>query len=440
MARRVRTGGVVVAAVAVMAVAACQPSPPPPDLASVADVGGLAVFADKVAMTPDGRFVAFTSDDPGLVAGFTPTGTPGYMGNLGQVYRLDRSTGTTVPISYRADGSPLPPALSWPDSITISDDGNLVTFSTASPGVVAGDDDAKSDVFVRDVGAGSTVRVSIGDGSYGRISHNGRYVSFRSSGTAYGVSDTDTEGDIYRWDRTDGSYVKVSVGVGGAESLKSANRSVPLDDGRVVFSSHGSNLIAGFPYAPTANVEVIYVHDPVTGTNEFAALNDTGGVPTTAGLLDATPDGRSVVFSSPSRILSSDTGPAIPDVYIEDRPAGGGRSVSPAFHTSTGGLVPGSTADISPDGRYVVGMVRTALVATDTDNGADDVYLRDRQADATYLVNRRSDGTPGSAPTGSFAISGDGTRAAFVSTSPTYGPPTDGTTRQRAYTTRTPLP
>src|SRR4051794_19389802 len=133
------------------------------------------------SITPDGRWLAFLSDAPDLVAG----GTNGRW----NVYLRDRQAKKTVLLSVAADGGPANDVVQDGVPVPISDEGRFVAFSSAATNLVAGDTNDSEDVFVRDVKAGTTVRVSVasdstqgnGPSDSSSLSADGRYVAFNSS-------------------------------------------------------------------------------------------------------------------------------------------------------------------------------------------------------------------------------------------------------------------
>ena len=111
----------------------------------------------KPEITPDGRYVAFASDSSDLQAIASEEETVVHQ----QVYRRDRVAKTTVPVSMSSaeafgDGSS-----SSSTGPSISDDGLQVAFESMATNLVADDTNADTDVFVRRIGDGVTVRVSL---------------------------------------------------------------------------------------------------------------------------------------------------------------------------------------------------------------------------------------------------------------------------------------
>src|SRR5690606_30527668 len=102
------------------------------------------------------------------------------------VFVVSPRTGQTLLVS-RNDAGDLANGVSAGDAI--SDDGNLVLFTSSADNLALGDENGSSDVFLRDLRAGTTALVSHtplglpGDGgSLGRgMSGDGRYVVFHSA-------------------------------------------------------------------------------------------------------------------------------------------------------------------------------------------------------------------------------------------------------------------
>ena len=104
----------------------------------------------RPSISADGRFVVFESDATSLT-------TDGVGGGSGlNIYVRDRRTGTTVLADRSATGAPS--SDSWIVSIDAS--GNHVAFITYG-GLVPGDTDSLSDIYVRHLHSGTTERVSM---------------------------------------------------------------------------------------------------------------------------------------------------------------------------------------------------------------------------------------------------------------------------------------
>lgn len=130
-------------------------------------------------------------------------------------------------------------------------------------------------------------------------------------------------------------------------------------------------------------------------------------------------DGRHVLFTSAAELAGAPTGGKI-QLYIRDVETGHTRLVS----TSAEGAVANENvdfgdqfnpfADATPDGRYVVfASTATNLVPGDA-NGKEDVFRKDLTTGAIDLVSVSSAGAQGNDDSRDPAISGDGSRIAFV--------------------------
>src|SRR5947199_301364 len=118
---------------------------------SVDSAGNQAKDARRgVALSADGRFVAFTSAATNLVAGDTNGPT--------DVFVHDRQRGTTERVSVDSAGTQANGAST---GVALSADGRFVAFTSAAPDLVAGDTNGAADIFVHDRQTGTTERVSM---------------------------------------------------------------------------------------------------------------------------------------------------------------------------------------------------------------------------------------------------------------------------------------
>jgi Tol biopolymer transport system component len=150
--------------------------------------------AYDLAISADGRYVAFSSSASNLVAGDT--------NDMSDVFVHDRGTGATTRVSVtsngvQANGSSVAPA--------ISADGGFVAFESNADNLVPGKTGGLADVFLHRRAAGMTVRVSVatsgvqgnGDSEYPSLSADGQYVAFASAATNLVTGDTNGQKDIY---------------------------------------------------------------------------------------------------------------------------------------------------------------------------------------------------------------------------------------------------
>ncbi len=200
------------------------------------------------AISGDGRYVAFYSNATNLVANDA-------NGPISDMFRADLTTGAIEIVSVSSAGV-AGNAASVSDGVDlISSDGRFVAFSSNATNLVAGDSNAKSDCFLRDMLAQTTVRVSVatdgtesnGDSIRPVVSNDGRYVLFESKGTT--LDGTDANGpiqDIYVRDLVLGATKRVSKSNAGVQGNGSSVLAAVSEDGRYFgFFSLANNLVPG---------------------------------------------------------------------------------------------------------------------------------------------------------------------------------------------------
>jgi len=188
-----------------------------------------------LALSADGRQVAFTSEASNLVAGDT--------NSTADVFARDLRAGKTTRISVASDGSQANDASGgFEFSLAISADGRRVAFASNASNLVAGDTNSKTDVFVRDrdadangtfdeAGAGktTTTRESVStDGGQGNansggfiqqrfgqfpggvsLTEDGTGLAFGSMATNLVADDTNSQSDVF------GRFAVAQTGGGG---------------------------------------------------------------------------------------------------------------------------------------------------------------------------------------------------------------------------------
>jgi len=307
-------------------------------------------------------------------------------------------------------------------SPSLSVDGRFVAFQSGAGDLVAGDTNARDDVFVRDRLTGVTTRASVdsngdqaNDNSYGAsISADGRFVAFLSIATNLVPHDITGHADVFVHDRETGATVRASVDSSGTPGqLDSTFAAISADGSAVVFVSRSPNLVAN----DTNNRNDVFVHDLATGATTRVSVSSSGaegdGESEFASL---SADGRFVAFSSrSSNLVPGDTN-TTQDVFVHDRSNGQTERVSVA---SNGAESDGDSLrpSISADGRFVAfESSSTDLVAGDT-LGVTDVFRHDRQSGATTRISTAWNGAESNGLSVSAQISADGSRIAFDSAS-----------------------
>jgi len=310
-----------------------------------------------------------------------------------------------------------------------SANGRYVAF-TSNAGDLVANDVPGTDVFVRDLQAGTTTLVSVnrfgtsggnGQSLYPAVSADGRFVAFESYASDLVSNDTNYRffTDIFVRDLQAGTTTLVSVNHAGTDSGNgSSSEAVISADGRfVAFYSNASDLVGNDTNGHTYDV---FVRDLQVGTTSLVSVNTSGG----SGNRDSasqlpvaiSADGRLVAFSSPaSNLVTNDTNGTLWDVFVRDLQAGTTTLVSVNLANGTGPHHSDYPL-MSADGRYVVfSSSVNNLVSNDTNNTTD-VFVRDLQAGTTTLVSVNRLGTA-SANSGSGAhmLTPDGRFVAFTS-------------------------
>lgn len=328
------------------------------------------------SISENGRYVAFESDASDL---------GGDNSGVRDIFRRDRWTGAITHVSVGISG------LGKGNSFLpkISPDGGYVAFSSVASNLVTGDSNGVSDVFVRDVAAGTTTRVSVTN-SGGQadkasdqpaISRDGRYVAFRSDATNLpAVGDTNAAADVFVRDRIAGGTARVSIdSAGGQSNAASSEPSISADGQRIVFSSSATNLVGGDSNG-YADVFLRNRSDSTTTRISVTAGSGqgTGGGSSTPSIAAA---GFHVAFSSSATNLVSGDSNGRSDVFLRDLTTATTTrvSISSSGAEATGAPIgPGSWyPGISADGRFVAfTSYATNLVVSDT-NDESDVFVRD---------------------------------------------------------------
>jgi len=297
-------------------------------------------FGGKIS--PNGRFVAFTSSATSLVAGDTNT----YQ----DVFVHDRQTGQTSMISRAADGASSNDHSGWAD---ISADGRYVVFHSHASNLVPDDENEKKGVFLHDRQTQQTRLISNSpwDGAFiwgemPSISFDGRFITF-SSGSSI----------IYLYDRH-------------------------LSEARVVAHEHlGWNYALVTPYNPAISGDgnfIIYetrVHPDGGPGDDFNVwyrydrqadvtwnINGTlyPNTPSSSYPFAISPEGRYLAWDDPPLLADLSTGESAEVSINLDGEGASGKSVA-----------------VSAGGRIVLFNSEAAgLIVNDT-NGVQDVFVRD---------------------------------------------------------------
>jgi uncharacterized repeat protein (TIGR01451 family) len=233
-------------------------------------------FRSHIAISADGRYVAFSTNANNLVTGDT--------NGINDVFVRDCVNHTTTRVSVGLAGVQ---GNSYSREPAISADGRYVAFESVANNLIVGDTNRTWDVFVRDRTLNTTTRVSVSsvgtqaNPNYGSstsaISADGRYVAFSSDANNLVAGDSNGNTDVFVRDRTTNTTSRVSVSSAGVQGnygyLGSGIWGLAISaDGRfVAFDSYASNLVAG----DTNDAPDIFVRDHLLNTTYVADLQAT---------------------------------------------------------------------------------------------------------------------------------------------------------------------
>lgn len=376
---------------------------------SVSNGGGQAEGTSlSPALSDDGRYLTFVSTAANLVAGDT--------NGVADVFLRDHQLSTTTRVSVADGGTQADGASS---SASVSDNGRLVVFVSNATNLVAGDTNGAGDVFVRDVVAGTTRRISPTGGFGAVISGNGSYVAY--------VTATEIVPGIFLQ-----SVISTDLATNTPTTVVSSSIQPPI--GPATFSSlslsdDGAYLVYRSSATHSLGISFVGVAlwSRATGARTSIAGSNSPGT-MDGGVLSG--DGRFVAVSSQfdlapePDVCAVDIGaPELPvacdfDVFVWDRTTGAFEAVSAA---SAGNDLPGEhhVAAISDDGGFVLYTTQRP----EQTGAPTQLQARDRVAGITQAIS--SPAPAGTLESG--AISGDGKLVAFGSGDALVPDDTNGT-------------
>ncbi len=241
-------------------------------LVNVPFSGALSGGAQNPQISGNGRFVAFQSSASNLV----PSDTNGHQDIFVRDLQTNQTTLASVSSGVQGNGDSTDPS--------ISADGRFVSFSTLANNFLINDGNGVSDVFVRDLQAGTTSAISFtstgqggapgnGASDAARISGDGQHVVFRSAATNFG---TDTNGVADTFVKTLGTLtpVRVSISSGGAQGNGASGRqnAISFNGNYIAFVSAASNLVAN----DTNGIEDVFVRDLVKNQTVRVNVSNSG--------------------------------------------------------------------------------------------------------------------------------------------------------------------
>jgi Tol biopolymer transport system component len=260
-------------------------------------------------------------------------------------------------------------------TVSVSDDGNLVAFSSGSTDIVANDTNGVRDVFVRNMTVGQTNVASTnaagvrgnGNASAPSLSGDGQFVAFHSGAQNLVDNDTGTI-DVYLKNLATGAITRLSQTDGGeAGNGGSTFPSVDLDGNAVAFQSLSTNL-AGTEAVESDEDVFAWTSGAVTPGDTtppaagIAAANVTAAGGTTQTVTVTYTDNVAVNAATIDAADITVTGPGGPVTVqgVTVTPAGNGSPLAATYTLDA----PGGTFDAADNGTYTVALAAGAVTDT----------------------------------------------------------------------------
>ena len=249
------------------------------------------------------------------------------------------------------------------------------------------------------------------------ISADGRYVAFESAADNLVPGDANASHDIFVMDLRSGLVRLASARSDGVQADRGGFApAISADGGMVVFMSPATNLVAG---ASGGSLTQIYRKD-LSGGGVSLVSASAAGQPGDKDSVDhaaygpaISADGRYAAFvSSADNLVAGDTNGVV-DVFLKDVQTG---TVSRISTDSSGRQTSGSVSRPAlPAGERFVVFSSTAPELTGSNNGTNEIFVKNVATGHTQLLSHDFAGVAGDADSRDAAISADGHTVTFVS-------------------------
>ena len=359
-------------------------------------------------LSRDGRYVLFASYADNLAANAT-----NFTQNL---YLRDTIAATTTLIDVNVSGTG--PADRSANNAALSSNGRYVIFTSAATNLVAaGKQSGVSDVFVRDVQAGTTTLLSTtyggtaggnGDGYTVAIGPNG-VAAFDSYASDLAQVDNNGGQDVFARTPSESAPELISLGIGVTGDENTFDERVTGNGAKVAFASNAGNLVPN----DTNSTSDVFLYDLNSHTTTLVSANPANNG-TQNGPSDSPrpgADGHYVAYHT-APVGTPFAGPdvdffdsAYDQIYLRDTAS----NVTTLVSVNVTNIAPGNGASINPqitpDGQYVVfESIASDLVTNDLNGTGSDVFIRNRTNSAVELISVNAAGA-GSANSDSRAPS-----------------------------------
>lgn len=310
--------------------------------------------------------------------------------------------------------------------------GRFLLFGSSAPGLVPGDQNNASDVFVRDTASGLTeliserssaipLSTSLGSSSAGAnaLSEDSRWLVFTSQARDAAPNDTNFQPDVIVRDLLEGGTRLISANSLGTGSGNGPSRDPVLSrNGRfVAFVSTASDLAQN----DSNRSDDVFLRDLQTSRTFLISANadrsSSAAGSSRAPTISA--DGQFVAFQSSATNLVSNDSNLQPDIFLYDLSQERCSLVSVNSTGQSAANGPSESPLITPDGRKVLFQSRASNLTSSSSGGIGyRLYLRDLDAKTTQLISPPSSRPNRTALASSVVLSHDGQSVAFAIETP----------------------
>jgi len=352
--------------------------------------------ADRAALSGDGRFVAFTSPSPDLVADDTNETVDAFL--------RDEASGTVERLSVSSTGAE---ANDHVFDLEISSDARYAVFYTYATNLVA-NPPPEAGWYLRDRTTATTRLLAIGLSPWARLAPSGAFVAFVDDDTLSPDDANPGFADVYVYDIANDSY-RLASRPTDPDPYAFLGSDLSSDGRFVVFES-GAFFLE--PVPPNHNSTDIFLADSISGQQSRLSAAPSETRFSVVGDPTISDDGNTIAWFA-TREDDQTT-----DLYLYDRLT--------ATRVNLSGLVAGGVdfatlgpVSMSSDGTVLAFTTPAALVPADNNDAADS-YIWDRTSGEFVRTSLGALGQEDEYGAASAALSGDGRLAAFVSASPRF--------------------
>jgi len=358
-------------------------------------------------VVPDGGVVFFGTSER-LEAGDQDSAFDVYVRDLGA--ETTRLVSAPDPSCVACAGAGLDAQFRGTD-----DSGSLAFFTTGEKLAGADTDSGESDIYARDLAAGTTALVSLPgtcppdlpvgqncEPSYGGASADGSHVFFETNDRVLPVADTDKSQDVYDW--SGGAVALASTGPDGGNGEFNVTFAGTTPNGGTAFFETSESLLS----ADADSAQDVYQRSGGTTSLVSAGEGGRGNLAVPASFEWVSLSGPQLVaFTTAEPLVAEDTDSS-QDVYVR---AGGTTTLISVGPDGGDGEFSATFAGAADDGSKIFFTTAEPLVAEDTDS-SQDVYMR--SGSETTLVSGGQVGGNGPFSAGLRGVSTTGSRAFFT--------------------------